>query len=856
MSNALIENLNAIKAEKDTKIIPENIKKDVQIFDIVGTLESGGGTSGVKLFETQEAMQNDSSAKEGDKAVVYRQELQPVDLTSEFRKATFPKTIILSEAITDYIDLSFRAVDESSGYFECYGNLDSSSFYMDCYGESGSYSIQYSSDDGITYTRTKLQGPNGSVSGDSLDFGQEIKYGDPSSWNDSIGKFIKVDGCFFEGFFDYGFETNENYAKYITRINSFDSNKEEYTYTTVDEPINKIRDYIWENCSTIFSPGISTALINKINETEYRVYAQVNSNPGTIYPDFEENCIYIGNNGNKTETYIREYIINLGENPTCELNSLETSIKTYTRGSSTFTMFKKLETYKLFAFYIAGSSISYSNLDTRIIINNNSYEPGIGSVVGGITKYYHAKSQLTINNPNQLLPGCIGYGKELVTGDESLYNNLDRATMLSKFIGIEPNQDMINILGNIPYQEGLITPIIKNTTGKYLFFNFTRPEEHCIRSYYSEDGSVNFKLYEENNNYYLYFTIIKNNQIVFDSRSSYGKDGRTYVSYPIDNHISVTIGKGNVGFGINKYILDVDLNTGTVTELFKSSNLPLSSNEKYSHHRGCSANSNYRYCAIVGRGRLSSSPYNSEWAVYIYDNVLKQGKIVQHSVPNTGSRSLPNMPGIFVTQSHIYIEFAGPGNDYGYHSLYRSEIGSLEFTEYKNHVRTYDVISSDSDSVVTALEDEEYFYKPINGNGTWYRYSKETGEKTTLTNMDVKSLYFDDNFILNDKENIYAVNFESGIPIFTVIDSIYKPSLSPCIKAGAYLNRAIFSTDMSIIDYNSSTKQIKCMVPNVEGGIIIPERYEICTMEDNYDKLLVSYYEKVDSYNRIIYHEL
>lgn len=33
--------LTAIKTEKDTKIIPENIKKDVQIFDITGTLEEG-----------------------------------------------------------------------------------------------------------------------------------------------------------------------------------------------------------------------------------------------------------------------------------------------------------------------------------------------------------------------------------------------------------------------------------------------------------------------------------------------------------------------------------------------------------------------------------------------------------------------------------------------------------------------------------------------------------------------------------------------------------------------------------------------------------------------------------------------
>ena len=66
-------NLQEILQEKQEKIIPENIKKDVQIFDVVGTLEGGTTTSGVKLFETEEEMQADSAAQEGDLAIVYNQ---------------------------------------------------------------------------------------------------------------------------------------------------------------------------------------------------------------------------------------------------------------------------------------------------------------------------------------------------------------------------------------------------------------------------------------------------------------------------------------------------------------------------------------------------------------------------------------------------------------------------------------------------------------------------------------------------------------------------------------------------------------------------------------------------------------
>lgn len=39
----LKENLDLILEEKNNKIKPENIKKDIQIFDVVGTLEEGGG---------------------------------------------------------------------------------------------------------------------------------------------------------------------------------------------------------------------------------------------------------------------------------------------------------------------------------------------------------------------------------------------------------------------------------------------------------------------------------------------------------------------------------------------------------------------------------------------------------------------------------------------------------------------------------------------------------------------------------------------------------------------------------------------------------------------------------------------
>ena len=151
MSNQLQNVLDEIKVEKDSKLLPENIKKGVQIFDITGTLEQGGASTDapIKLFETEAEMLSDTTAKENDLAVIYKHEVQNASVDSKFSSATFPNTVTLPEAITDYVDVMYRAVDDAS-MFECYGSLDANNFMMDCYTETDEIRIQYESDDGIT----------------------------------------------------------------------------------------------------------------------------------------------------------------------------------------------------------------------------------------------------------------------------------------------------------------------------------------------------------------------------------------------------------------------------------------------------------------------------------------------------------------------------------------------------------------------------------------------------------------------------------------------------------------------------------------------------------------------------------
>ena len=195
-------NLEAILQEKQDKIIPENIKKDVQIFDIIGTYEGSGSSSNgdVKLFETVEEMQADENSKEGDLAVVYRSEIQNMTADTETQYITFPETVTLPEAFTDSVYGRLRAVDTSI-MFDGNIQLDQTSFRFDGYSESGMIRVSYSSDDGITYTRDKFMGDSGSLS-NPVDLGTLVQVeAEMEEWNDSFGYFMQVGGNVFDGLY-------------------------------------------------------------------------------------------------------------------------------------------------------------------------------------------------------------------------------------------------------------------------------------------------------------------------------------------------------------------------------------------------------------------------------------------------------------------------------------------------------------------------------------------------------------------------------------------------------------------------------------------------------------------------------
>ena len=196
----LQEKLLEIKRQKDTYIIPENLKKNITVLGVTGTLEPDSGGGDVKLFETIEDMQEDENPQEGDLAIVYREGIQSVTEESEFDSCIFPNEVVLDEAISGNIYGEFRSTGSSD--FDGMVSMSSSGFIFNSYGDvSSNIRVEYTSSDGITYIRTD--------GGEELhEFGITIKwsvYEEP--WNDVIGNFIKISGMLFEGLYEY--KTNQ-----------------------------------------------------------------------------------------------------------------------------------------------------------------------------------------------------------------------------------------------------------------------------------------------------------------------------------------------------------------------------------------------------------------------------------------------------------------------------------------------------------------------------------------------------------------------------------------------------------------------------------------------------------------------
>ena len=192
MATGLETKLNQILNEKITKIIPENIKKDIQIFDITGTYEGsgGGGSEDVKLFESIQAMNNSTGNQNGDLAIVYSDGYIPI--TSSSLPLT---TVVLPNTITTSITVNTTYNLWAGNGSGCNLEIDLTASSCRIFNQSNMRDYaRYTSSDGKNYTFA-----SGSK---TITFSPTITviYGGSS---DYCLEFLKLGGKVFDGLFSY-----------------------------------------------------------------------------------------------------------------------------------------------------------------------------------------------------------------------------------------------------------------------------------------------------------------------------------------------------------------------------------------------------------------------------------------------------------------------------------------------------------------------------------------------------------------------------------------------------------------------------------------------------------------------------
>ena len=458
LSNYLKDVADAIRAKKGTTDPIPAANFDIEI----ASIPTGGGRVGdVKLFETVEEMQVDTTAKDGDLAVVYREEIQNMTADTQTQYITFPETVTLPEAFTDSFYGMLRAVDESV-MFDGQVMLDQSMFNFNGYSETGMIRVGYQSEDGITYTRQEFMGDSGDLT-NPVDLGTVVKYEPMEPWNDTLGYFMQIGGNVFEGLYEYASYIDENYIQLIGMgdITFNDDNtmtvhkSSSYVYNSqvLYDLCTKIKTDTGINGLTLMTGEDGNIYLYTICKSSdisstysYALELYIDDNGTHVYPSIPESTY---GSGYDSVVYFK---VNLENNTYEQLDLLNLKV-VYWKSKTTGNTIERYISDTILAKTVpvlmgtSGDSFSIDSFSNLPYVYQYSSDLGMYEQLDSYTgeeisqylvktDYRYADTQLTLSKSNELLPGIIGYGKNgVITGDESIYNNLNIEFILSTYYG-------------------------------------------------------------------------------------------------------------------------------------------------------------------------------------------------------------------------------------------------------------------------------------------------------------------------------------------------------------------------------------------------------------------------------------
>ena len=239
MTNTLQKKLNEILTDKNTNLLPENLKKGIRCLGVDGTLEASTSSGGVKQFNTVEEMNASTGNKDGDLAIVYTIIVTPLSSASSVMKLSFPETVVLSTAISNTQRGNFYDIENGNRHLIY---MTTSEFkFLDYSTQFGNEIVTYTSSDGLTYTR------NGTT--DTYTAPATIYYS--GEWFNEFSSFLNVVQPTFSGLYEY--------------------KSEETKYVLADTQFNATANYLF---SGQVAYGLTGEIIGNLSE-----------NPSTAFDD-------------------------------------------------------------------------------------------------------------------------------------------------------------------------------------------------------------------------------------------------------------------------------------------------------------------------------------------------------------------------------------------------------------------------------------------------------------------------------------------------------------------------------------------------------------------------------------------
>jgi surface protein len=206
----IAENITTIKTSIDRMKEALNLPSNTPLEDLTLAVEDGGGSGGggstekSNIYKVKTTAERDAITDmvEGDMCVVIDSTIANMKADDTPSELTFPSTVVLPEAFNDFGYCSLR---DSDNTVDVMIMMEQTSFRCDIMNGPNYVTVEYTSTDGITYTRTD-------TNGNPIVLGIAISCMYPEEWKDAFGYFLQVGGVNFSGIFTYS-DNNWNYSK-------------------------------------------------------------------------------------------------------------------------------------------------------------------------------------------------------------------------------------------------------------------------------------------------------------------------------------------------------------------------------------------------------------------------------------------------------------------------------------------------------------------------------------------------------------------------------------------------------------------------------------------------------------------